>query len=413
MTLEAYDAGSPIVPLPAPADTDSWVEIVAHVSRLAGVISQTSFVPRGLRGDSPATTAAILYGREVGFAPMTALTMIHVVEGRPGMYAEGMRALVLSAGHEIVIEEATSAQCRIRGRRRGSSVWTPLVWTIDDARRAGLTGKDNWKKYPRAMLVARATTDLCRMLFPDVIHGFRSLEEFDIVEGADIVEDPSPSTRTVQRKRATTRKPVPPIEPARRSPGPVIPDPTEFPPLPGEGQETTATGESDALSDPSVVVPDGRETERPGEGTPSPVPDPGENSDDAGEDARRSRVEDPSSDREASDHTTTPPDSGETEAEAVEQTTPPRLVNRPTLRLMFREFNRLGVSDDQRDKRLQILADIVSREIRSSSELTQDEATRVLTMVSAVGDLRALATLLEMGTVIEDEPDDPLPIEQS
>ncbi len=406
MTLTPYDEGAPIVPLPAPADTDSWVEIVAHVSRLAGVISQTSFVPRALRGDAPATTAAILYGREVGFAPMTALTMIHVIEGRPGMYAEGMRALVLSAGHELVVEEATSAQCRMRGRRRGSSVWTPLVWTIDDARRAGLLNRDGWKKYPRAMLVARATTDLCRMLFPDVIHGFRSLEEFDIVEGDDGVEDAPPSRTTVQRKRSTRRTPVPPVDPPPPLAGPVVPSRTDLPALPDEGTDTATTPDPDALSS-GVVVSDGREADSSGEGNPPPVSG---DSDERGDDARRSRVEDPSSDREASDHTTTPPASPE--AEAVEQTTPPRLVNRPTLRLMFREFNRLGLDDGARDERLQILADITGRDVRSSSDLTQEEALRVLTMVSAVGDLRALATLLEMGTVV-DEPDDPLPIEQS
>jgi hypothetical protein len=205
--------------LPARADTDSWIEVVDHVARLAQQIAGTEFVPRGLRNSVPATAAAMLYGREVGLPPMTALTQIHVIEGRPGMSAEGMRALVLAAGHELVFDESTGAVCRVRGRRVKSSKWTEVEWTIDLARRANLLRRGSaWESYPRDMLVARATTALCRMIFPDVIHGFRSIEELDDMSAAPESAPSSPPTR-VSRRSKTPAPPAPALPSAIPRPG--------------------------------------------------------------------------------------------------------------------------------------------------------------------------------------------------
>jgi hypothetical protein len=104
---------------------------------------------------------------------------------------------VLAAGHEIEIVESTAAKATVVGRRAGSdSTSPPFTWTLDRARRARLAGKDNWVKYPEAMLLARASTDLCRAVFPDVIAGLASTEEW--------TDEIAPETATTTR-RARTR----------------------------------------------------------------------------------------------------------------------------------------------------------------------------------------------------------------
>ena len=111
-------------------DTDSWVDVMRPVIALAERIAMTDFVPKGLRGNVAATTAAMLYGREVGLPPMTALTQTHVIEGKPAMSAEAMRALVFAAGHEIAIDESTAKGMLRPGFRtspaRFTGLWNPL-----------------------------------------------------------------------------------------------------------------------------------------------------------------------------------------------------------------------------------------------------------------------------------------------
>lgn len=46
-----------------------------------------------------------------------------------------------------------------------------MSFSWEDAQRAGLTSRDNWKKYPSAMLKARCLTMICRSTFPDLLAG--------------------------------------------------------------------------------------------------------------------------------------------------------------------------------------------------------------------------------------------------
>lgn len=52
-----------------------------------------------------------------------------------------------------------------------------IEWTIDQARKANLTGKDNWKNYPRAMLRARVIAEGVRAVYPAAIGGMMIAEE--------------------------------------------------------------------------------------------------------------------------------------------------------------------------------------------------------------------------------------------
>jgi hypothetical protein len=52
-----------------------------------------------------------------------------------------------------------------------------IEWTIEQAKKAGLTGKDNWKNYPRAMLRARVIAEGVRAVYPAAIGGMMVSEE--------------------------------------------------------------------------------------------------------------------------------------------------------------------------------------------------------------------------------------------
>ena len=52
-----------------------------------------------------------------------------------------------------------------------------IDWTIEQARKAGLAGKDNWKNYTRAMLRARVIAEGVRAVYPAAIGGMMISEE--------------------------------------------------------------------------------------------------------------------------------------------------------------------------------------------------------------------------------------------
>lgn len=161
---------------------DIPVEWVASM-RLAARIHNTPFVPKPLRGDPASVLAAILTGAELGLGPMQSLRMVNVIEGRPAASAELMRALVNRAGHRVDVLEARSDRVTLAGQRKDTGAKATVTWTMEDAQRAKLTANPAWGKYPRSMLLARATSELCRMLFADVIGGLYTPEETAAIEG--------------------------------------------------------------------------------------------------------------------------------------------------------------------------------------------------------------------------------------
>ncbi|MGA1699167.1 MAG: hypothetical protein ACO4AZ_09855, partial [Ilumatobacteraceae bacterium] len=89
--------------------------------------------------------AAVLYGEELGLGPMQSLTQIHVIEGKPSLAPEGMRGLVLKAGHRIDVKTASNDKVVLYGRRADSGSEATVEWTMKDAQLAGLAGRGAWK----------------------------------------------------------------------------------------------------------------------------------------------------------------------------------------------------------------------------------------------------------------------------
>ena len=183
----------------------STIELAPKAWKLALRIAATPFAPKGLAGKPESVLAAMLVGNELGLPLMTSLAKVHVIDGRPGLAAETMRALVLARGHEMWFESKSTTSVTVCGKRAGSPREQKVTWTIEDARAAKLVGKDNWQKYPRGMLAARASSELCRDLFPDVIGGLYSLEE--LADGFDfeqLLDDEEPTAAAAPAKKVSS-----------------------------------------------------------------------------------------------------------------------------------------------------------------------------------------------------------------
>lgn len=189
----------------APPNTalTNFVTEAAQVYEIAKALANTSFVPTAMRGKPQEITGAILFGRELDLDPMTALQTINIIGGRPTLSANAMRGLAMGAGVRFRLDEASETRCVMSAIPPGSSEWTTVTWTIDQARKLDLLKKDNWRSQPGVMLIARATSQLCRLVAANILIG----SPYSTEEIVDLPTEPLPPAPA--RHRVVARKPLP------------------------------------------------------------------------------------------------------------------------------------------------------------------------------------------------------------
>ena len=214
MTIDTYSppttelALTPIAQSAAIQRLGEWARSADAAHHVAETLVQTSFCPDQFRGKAGEATAAILAGLEVGLQPMAALRAFDIIQGAAAPKAITLRAVVQSHGHELELVESNATRCKMRGRRRGASSWQEVVWTIDRAKQLGVATKPNWRNQPQAMLVARATSELARLVASDAILGIGYTVE-ELADGATeqmaeapVNGDGPPGTRRMSRRPA-------------------------------------------------------------------------------------------------------------------------------------------------------------------------------------------------------------------
>lgn len=175
--------------------------LAKHLSKAVG------FVPQALIGNEGAIAAAIMTGIELNIGPMEALRSLHVIDGKVTMAADFMLSRAIRAGIEHAWLEKSETRAVLRLRRPGREPYTQ-TYTIEDAKRAGLTDKKNWRNHPAAMLRARAISAAMRAYAPDALgSGIYTADEVTSGEAADpavdaeIIETRAPAKETVEKPK--------------------------------------------------------------------------------------------------------------------------------------------------------------------------------------------------------------------
>jgi len=146
--------------------------------------------------------AVVQYGAELGIGPMVSLQNINIITGKPAANGQTMLALAMARGVTFTVTVETATECTIIFRRGG--IEYTATYTMEDAKAAQLTGKDNWKKHPKDMLYWRAVSKGVRRIAPDAVMGLYTPDE--LTEGA--VMDVGEVTAHVEPE-----PPAPPAEP--------------------------------------------------------------------------------------------------------------------------------------------------------------------------------------------------------
>lgn len=120
--------------------------------------------------------ALMLVAQAEGRNPFEAARDYHIIQGRPALKADSILARFQQAGGTVRWMELSDTKAVAEfSHPQGGKV--TIDWDLDRAKRAGLTSKDSWKNYPRAMLRARVISEGVRTVFPGVCVGTYTVEE--------------------------------------------------------------------------------------------------------------------------------------------------------------------------------------------------------------------------------------------
>lgn len=181
------------------------------------IMAKSELVPKCYQDKPGNIMVAIQMGSELGMTPMRALRSISVINGRASMWGDDMMAMVLASPVCEYIDESESNDKEgvCKAKRKGS-VEHVSRFTLEDAKRAGLLGKQGpWTSHTGRMLKLRARGFALRDKFADVLAGLVTSEEAtDIPSGATMPEvsvDAPPSLK--DRLRAKVAIDAPTAEP--------------------------------------------------------------------------------------------------------------------------------------------------------------------------------------------------------
>lgn len=178
--------------------------------RMAETLAPADLLPKHLRQRPADVFLTLQLGAELGLAPMQSIRAVHVIEGKPTMSADLMAALCMrdrSVCAYLRPVELSATVATYETQRVGWPEPMRMSFTWEDATRAGLTGKDSWRRYPGAMLKSRCLSAIVRAAYPDLMLGIYDPDELDGVEPlkVDRVIDVTPSAPS---HATTARKPL-------------------------------------------------------------------------------------------------------------------------------------------------------------------------------------------------------------
>ena len=180
------------------------------VARQTGTLVTTSdpiklaehFANSGYFKDASELSQAVVKiaaGEELGLGPMGSMQGIHIIEGKPSLSANVLAALVKRhPAYDYIPRQVTDQGAEIEFFQNGESIGSS-VFSMKDAERAGIAGKQNFKRYPKAMMFARALSQGVRWYCPDVTAGSPAYVPEEL--GAEVSEEGSPVAAEVFREK--------------------------------------------------------------------------------------------------------------------------------------------------------------------------------------------------------------------
>lgn len=151
---------------------------INDIEKMANAVAKSNLF--GVKNPEQAM-ALMLIAQAEGMHPAIAARDYHVIQGRPALKADAMMARFQSSGGKVEWKVYTDKEVTgVFSHPSGGSV--TITWTFEMATKIGLTGKDNWRNYARAMLRARCISEGIRTVYPGCVVGTYTPEEVNDFE---------------------------------------------------------------------------------------------------------------------------------------------------------------------------------------------------------------------------------------
>ena len=153
---------------------------LSEAKELAATLAGARTIPEALQKSPADVLAIVMAGAELGLAPMQSVRGLVLIKGKPTLSADAMGALVKSRRDVctfLMLRHSDGQRATYETQRVGDPSSTTMSFTLDEAKAAGLAGGDNWRKFPAAMLRARALSAICRAVYPDLLLGVYDPDE--------------------------------------------------------------------------------------------------------------------------------------------------------------------------------------------------------------------------------------------
>ncbi len=164
---------------------DEWGAMVHQ----ATVLVKSGFLPAEIKTPEQAL-AIMIKGRELGIPPMVALSHIYIIKGKPSCGVQLQLGLCYERIPGFKCEVYSTKQQAVCIVKRPGHKAFKTSFSIDDAKAAGLTSNDTYRKYPQIMLEYRAIGHALKIAAPEVTMGLETPGMFEpnvIEEDDDIV----------------------------------------------------------------------------------------------------------------------------------------------------------------------------------------------------------------------------------
>lgn len=167
---------------------------LTEAMEFAKMMADSDLVPKAFKGKPGDVLIAVQMGGEVGLQPMASIQNIAVINGKPGIYGDAGKAILLANGCIIeendieIIKKSGRAKCKITRPGRPP---VERTYSIENAKTAGLWNKEGpWRTNPERQMAWRAFWFAARDAAADLLKGLGGAEEL-----ADYEKEINPITR--------------------------------------------------------------------------------------------------------------------------------------------------------------------------------------------------------------------------